>query len=106
MEYAIEATRLGKRYARTEGYADILTFWRRRHVTALRGVDLRVHPGMVFGLLGPNGAGKTTLLKILSGLVLPDAGRVIIHGIDVTEQPDIIRKRLAYVSGVIMMSAF
>ena len=43
---------------------------------ALRGVDLNIEPGGIIGLLGPNGAGKTTLTKVLSGDLLPAAGRV------------------------------
>ncbi len=49
-------------------------------VPVLRGVDLTLYPGEVYGLLGPNGAGKTTLLSILFGLVLPDTGRVVWQG--------------------------
>jgi ABC-2 type transport system ATP-binding protein len=48
--------------------------------TAVDDVDLEVHPGEVRGLLGPNGAGKTTLLRMLFGLVVPDAGSVILFG--------------------------
>jgi ABC-2 type transport system ATP-binding protein len=49
-------------------------------------VDLDVKSGEIFGLLGPNGAGKTTLLKILSCLVLPDAGRAIVGGVETTDE--------------------
>jgi ABC-2 type transport system ATP-binding protein len=51
---------------------------------ALRGLDLDVPRGSLFGFLGPNGAGKSTTLRILSGLVRADAGRAAILGTDVT----------------------
>lgn len=54
--------------------------FRRRHVNALRGVDLTVPSGEVLGILGPNGAGKTTLLKILLGIVHPSAGEARLFG--------------------------
>ncbi len=50
-------------------------------VQALRGLSLEVPAGRIFGLIGPNGAGKTTTIRILSGLVRPDAGRVLVNGI-------------------------
>ncbi len=49
---------------------------RRRSVEILRGVDLQVREGDVFGLLGPNGAGKTTTIKVVLGLMRPTAGTV------------------------------
>jgi ABC-2 type transport system ATP-binding protein len=48
----------------------------------LRGVDLRVEPGQILGLLGPNGAGKSTLIAIADGTLAPDAGSVMVDGID------------------------
>jgi branched-chain amino acid transport system ATP-binding protein len=52
--------------------------------TVLRGVDLVVPTGAVVALLGPNGAGKTTLLKVGSGLMEPQAGSLLVDGVDVT----------------------
>jgi branched-chain amino acid transport system ATP-binding protein len=54
---------------------------------ALDGVDLRVRTGTIHGLIGPNGAGKTTLFNLLTGHLRPDAGRVLLDGVDVTGQP-------------------
>ncbi|HEV2316673.1 MAG TPA: ABC transporter ATP-binding protein [Thermoplasmata archaeon] len=66
---------------------------------ALRGVDLEVAPGEIFGLLGPNGAGKTTLTKILSTLLLPTAGTAEVLGFDVTRDAAKIRPRIGLVLG-------
>jgi ABC-2 type transport system ATP-binding protein len=63
-------------------------------VHALAGVDLTVPRGSVLGVLGPNGAGKTTAVKILTTLTLPDAGRVIVDGIDVVADPAGVRRSI------------
>nr|AKA59394.1 ABC-type multidrug transport system, ATPase component [uncultured bacterium AB_162] len=56
-------------------------------MVALAGVDLTVGPGEVVGLVGPNGAGKTTLVSIVAGLCRPDAGSVIVAGVDALATP-------------------
>ncbi len=63
-------------------------------VTALDGLDLRVPEGTVLGLLGPNGAGKTTAVRILTTLLVPDAGRATVAGVDVVAEPARVRERL------------
>jgi ABC-2 type transport system ATP-binding protein len=73
---AIEATGLRKRYGSIE---------------ALRGVDLAVPTGTVFGLLGPNGAGKTTAVRILTTLLKPDEGSARVAGLDVVEDDGRLR---------------
>jgi sodium transport system ATP-binding protein len=57
------------------------------HVQAVREVTFEAADGTVTGLLGPNGAGKTTTLRMLSGLMPPDAGRILVDGIDVVRRP-------------------
>ncbi len=57
------------------------------HVTALAAVDMEVASGELVALLGPSGCGKTTLLRTVAGLERPDAGRVHIDGVDVTDAP-------------------
>jgi ABC-type branched-subunit amino acid transport system ATPase component/ABC-type branched-subunit amino acid transport system permease subunit len=54
-------------------------------VSALSGVDLDVAPGEVVGIIGANGAGKTTFFDVLSGFLAPDAGRIVMDGVDVTD---------------------
>src|SRR5438477_8462989 len=61
--------------------------------TVVRDVNLDVASGEVVGLLGPNGAGKTTTFYMTVGLTPPDAGRVILDGQDVTDDPMYIRAR-------------
>ncbi len=55
-------------------------FWGRQKVRALKGLDLEVHRGEVFGLLGPNGSGKTTTIKLLLGLLFPTEGEALVFG--------------------------
>jgi branched-chain amino acid transport system ATP-binding protein len=62
-------------------------------VQAVAGVSCSIARGDLVGLIGPNGAGKTTLLKIIAGLLAPNAGRVIIAGMDVTNLPTELRVR-------------
>ncbi len=61
--------------------------------TVVRGVNIELASGEVIGLLGANGAGKTTTFSMVVGLTAPDSGRVLLDGIDVTEDPMYIRAR-------------
>jgi ABC-2 type transport system ATP-binding protein len=68
---AIQLRDLGKRFGR---------------LVAVDGISLEIPPGQVFGLLGPNGAGKTTTIKMMTGLVTPTSGSVLLGGYDVATQ--------------------
>lgn len=86
-ENLLDARGLGKRYRREDGST----------LQALAGVDLGIRRGEIYGLLGPNGAGKTTLISIISGLLAPDAGSVVIGGHDLTREPLAVRALLGVV---------
>ncbi|MBF6192039.1 MULTISPECIES: ATP-binding cassette domain-containing protein [Nocardia] len=63
-------------------------------LVALDGLDLRVEEGTVTALLGPNGAGKTTTVRVLTTLLVPDAGHATVAGIDVLRDPQTLRSRI------------
>jgi ABC-2 type transport system ATP-binding protein len=65
-------------------------------VTAVDGVSFRVEPGEILGFLGPNGAGKTTTMRIITGYMPASAGKAIVAGYDVFEQPLEAKRRIGY----------
>lgn len=69
-------------------------------VEAVKGINLQVREGEIFGFLGPNGAGKTTTLRMLSTLIPPTSGRALIAGFDLQKNPFQVRERIGYVSQV------
>ncbi|NOX45067.1 MAG: ABC transporter ATP-binding protein [Caldiserica bacterium] len=71
---------------------------RKEVVHALRGIDLRVAPGEIYGVLGPNGSGKSTLVRIVATLLLPDAGEVRVFGHDVVREARAVRELVHRVS--------
>ena len=86
---------------RTEGLRKSFTSRQGREkkvVEAVRGVDLQVDEGEIFGFLGPNGAGKTTTLRMLATLIEPDGGTATIAGADLRRDPGGVRRRIGYVA--------
>jgi ABC-2 type transport system ATP-binding protein len=83
MSLAVEAEQLVKRFTGRSGTVD-----------AVRGVDLRVAEGEVFGFLGPNGAGKSTTVRMLTTLMKITAGTARVAGIDVAADPDGARRNI------------
>lgn len=68
------------------------------NLVAVRGLELKIPKGEIFGLVGPDGAGKTTTLRMLCGLLDPDEGRVEIGGLDVARQIDAVKDRIGYMA--------
>jgi ABC-2 type transport system ATP-binding protein len=64
------------------------------NIEAVRGVDLRVEAGEVFGFLGPNGAGKSTTVRMLTTLLSITSGSAQVAGVDVAGDPDAVRRRI------------
>jgi ABC-2 type transport system ATP-binding protein len=62
----------------------------------LRDVTFDVYPGEIYGFIGPNGAGKTTTIRVMATLLEPMSGRVEIDGVDVTMDPERVRRTLGY----------
>jgi sodium transport system ATP-binding protein len=76
----IEVSQLAKRFSQGRGA-------KARVVQAVADVGFRAEDGRITGLLGPNGAGKTTTLRMAAALIEPDAGRILVDGIDVARDP-------------------
>jgi ABC-2 type transport system ATP-binding protein len=66
-------------------------------VQAVRGISLVIERGEFFGLLGPNGAGKTTTIAVISGLLQPSRGRILIHGLDLRRRPQEAKRKIGIV---------
>jgi len=82
-EAAVEAQGLVKHYKSRAG-----------DVEAVKGVDLRIEAGEIFGFLGPNGAGKSTTVKMLTTLLTITSGTAHVAGVDVAKQPDAARHKM------------
>ena len=67
------------------------SFW------AVRDLSLKVRPGEVFGFLGPNGAGKTTTIRMITGLMKPTSGKILLDGKDVFREPEEAKAILGYI---------
>ena len=98
-----EATNSGSPHApaliKTKGL--VRTFKSRKGtVEAVRGVDLEVREGEIFGFLGPNGAGKTTTMRILTTLMPASGGTATVCGLDLRRDPGKVRRQIGYVSQV------
>ena len=64
---------------------------------AVKGIDLDVYRGEIFGFLGPNGAGKTTTIRMVAGVLQPSEGQVIVGGDDLEKSPEAAKSRVGYI---------
>ena len=96
-DYAIEATGLVKTYPATKTTPEM---------RALKGVDLKIPRGSIFGLLGPNGAGKSTFINILAGLCRKTSGTVRLWDRDIDERPRDARAAIGVVPQEIAADVF
>jgi len=83
-EFAIQVQGLTKSYGK---------------VRALRGIDLQVQRGEIFGFLGPNGAGKTTAIRCMLDMIRPDGGKTLLLGLDPQADPVAVQTRTGYLPG-------
>jgi drug efflux transport system ATP-binding protein len=78
---AVEASGLSKRFGA---------------ITAIDNLSFSMRPGEIFGLVGPDGAGKTTAMRMFAGVMRPDAGSIVIDGIDVLAHPEKTKRHVSY----------
>lgn len=69
----------------------------RGRVKAVNSINLEVKKGEIFGFLGPNGAGKTTTIKMITGILKPDEGQILVNGINVLSEPIKAKKQIGFV---------
>lgn len=75
-------------------------------IVAVNDLSFAVEKGEIFGLLGPNGAGKTTTLRMLSTLIKPDSGDVIVDGSSVTKEPGKVREKIGFLTSELKLEDF
>jgi len=75
-------------------------------VNVVDDVNFAVQEGRIFGLLGPNGAGKTTLMQMISTLLLPTSGDILIYGMNTKDQARAIRRKIGFLTSEVKLDPF
>jgi len=75
-------------------------------VNVVDDVNFTVQEGRIFGLLGPNGAGKTTLMQMISTLLLPTSGDILIYGMNTKDQARAIRRKIGFLTSEVKLDPF
>ena len=73
---------------------------------AVNNLSFSAYEGEIFGLLGPNGAGKTTTLRMISTLIKPDKGEILVDGISVTKNPNDVRRKIGFLTSELKLEDF
>lgn len=98
MEYIIEVLNLCKTYKTKKK--------QRKEIIAVNDMNFSVKKGEVFGMLGPNGAGKTTTLRMLSTLIEPDKGNIMIKGKDSRDNKKFIQENIAFLTSELKLEGY
>lgn len=73
---------------------------------AVNDLSFKAYKGEIYGLLGPNGAGKTTTLRMISTLIRPDDGDVLVDGLSITKEPDKVRGKIGFLTSELKLEDF
>ena len=105
MEIALQASGLKKTFALSAKQRQLEKTKEKKKI-AVNGLSFEAYRGEIFGLLGPNGAGKTTALRMISTLIRPDAGDVLVDGVSVVKNPDVVRGRIGFLTSELKLEDF
>lgn len=105
MEEALVVTNLMKTFVLSKKQQKLEKTNQKKKV-AVNDLSFTTYKGEIYGLLGPNGAGKTTTLRMISTLIKPDSGDVLLEGISITKQPDLIRQKIGFLTSELKLEDF
>ena len=105
MDIALQAMGLKKTFTLSAKQRQIEKTTEKKKV-AVNGLSFEAYRGEIFGLLGPNGAGKTTALRMISTLIRPDEGDVLVDGASVVKDPDVVRGRIGFLTSELKLEDF
>lgn len=105
MEVALQANGLKKTFTLSAKQRQMEKTKEKKKV-AVNGLSFEAYRGEIFGLLGPNGAGKTTALRMIATLIRPDEGDVLVDGVSVVKDPDVVRGRIGFLTSELKLEDF
>lgn len=73
---------------------------------AVNDLSFKAYKGEIYGLLGPNGAGKTTTLRMIATLIKPDNGDILVDGVSVNKNPDVVRGKIGFLTSELKLEDF